>query len=123
MDIEAVFYDLPDGTEPANDFLQTLDTKSRAKMLRTIALLESPAVDISAPCFKYLSVGVFDAGIFELQVKVSADISRAMCFFIVGHRAIITHGFVKNERETPQSEIDRVRKYQKEYWNRMRRVA
>ena len=28
----AIFYDRPDGTEPANEFLMSLDKKMRAKM-------------------------------------------------------------------------------------------
>ena len=35
-EFEIVFYDHPNGSEPAKDFILSLDTKMRAKMLRTI---------------------------------------------------------------------------------------
>ena len=34
-----IFYDRPDGEEPAKEFILSLDNKMKAKMLKTIALL------------------------------------------------------------------------------------
>lgn len=39
QEYEVIFYDKADGTEPAKDFILSLDKKMRAKMLRTISLL------------------------------------------------------------------------------------
>ncbi len=39
-EFEIVFYEKEDGTKPARDFLLSLDVKMRAKMARTIGLLE-----------------------------------------------------------------------------------
>lgn len=39
MKTEVVFYELPDGREPAKDFLDSLDKKLKAKMFREIDLL------------------------------------------------------------------------------------
>ena len=38
---DVIFYAKEDGTEPAKEFLTDLDTKMRAKMVRTIALLQA----------------------------------------------------------------------------------
>ena len=35
--VKAIFYDLPDGSYPAQEFIDSLDIKMQAKMLRTIA--------------------------------------------------------------------------------------
>lgn len=44
---EIIFYDKPDGTEPAKEFLLSLDHKMRAKMLRTIDLKKNvPSVTV-----------------------------------------------------------------------------
>ena len=40
QDFEVVFYDRPDGSKPALEFVLGLDTKMRAKMFRTIEMLE-----------------------------------------------------------------------------------
>ena len=37
--VKAIFYDLPDGSYPAQEFIDSLDIKMQAKMLRTIAFL------------------------------------------------------------------------------------
>lgn len=41
-----IFYDKADGTEPAKDFILSLDKKMRAKMLRTISLLADNGPDL-----------------------------------------------------------------------------
>ena len=78
---EVIFYDLEDGTEPAKEFLLSLDVKMRAKMLRTIDLLAVNGVELREPHSKPL-----DDGIFELRAKVGSDRTRVVYFFMVGKR-------------------------------------
>ncbi len=85
----------------------------RAKMVFTISLLEFSGTDIREPYSKHLT-----DGIFELRAKVVSDISRVLYFFVIGRRAILTHGFVKKEDKTPSAEIARAKKYRNEYLNR-----
>ena len=86
----AIFYDRPDGTEPANEFLMSLNKKMRAKMAWTINILQVGGPEVREPYSKHL-----DDGIFELRAQVGADITRVLYFFLIGKRAILTHGFVK----------------------------
>ncbi len=51
FEYEAIFYDLPDGSEPALTFLRSLDVKMRAKLERSILLLQSRS-DIKASIFR-----------------------------------------------------------------------
>ena len=39
QEFEIIFYDKEDGTEPAKDFILSLDMKMRAKMFRAVELL------------------------------------------------------------------------------------
>ena len=110
---ETIFYDKPDGTEPMRDFLSKLDKKMRAKVLWTIALLESCGNNLREPYSKHLN-----DGIFELRTKVGSDISRVLYFFVVGKRAILTHGFIKKTDETPHIELKRAKEYRAEFLNR-----
>jgi phage-related protein len=112
-EIDAIFYDLEDGTEPAREFLLELDRKMRAKMVWTIALLEVSGTGIREPYSKHLT-----DGIFELRAKVGSDISRVLYFFVIGRRAILTHGFIKKDDKTPPAEIERAKKYRNEYLSR-----
>lgn len=43
------FYKLPDGSCPIQDFLDSLDNKMRAKLLRMVLLLEQNGNDLREP--------------------------------------------------------------------------
>lgn len=75
-----IFYKKDDGTEPAKEFLDGLDNKMRAKMIRTVELLRDYGYELREPYSKHLN-----DGIFELRAKVSTDITRVLYFlFRVG---------------------------------------
>src|SRR5699024_3619013 len=38
-------------------------------------------------------------GIFELRTKQGSDITRVLYFFVIGKKAILTNGFIKNLRK------------------------
>jgi phage-related protein len=110
---EVIFYDKPDGTEPVKDFLLSLEPKMRAKMLRTISMLQTNGTDLREPLSKPLG-----DGIFELRAKVGSDISRTLYFFFYGRRVILTNGFIKKTQKTPRAEIETAKKYRAEYLGR-----
>ena len=56
--------------------------------------------------------------IFELRAKVGSDISRVLYFFFVGKKVILTNGFVKKTPKTPPVELDKAKKYRREYLSR-----
>lgn len=112
---EIIFYDKPDGTEPAKEFLLSLDHKMRAKMLRTIDLLEANGIELREPYSKAL-----EDGIFELRAKVGSDISRVLYFFLVGKKVILTNGFIN---KTPPAEKERAKRYRAEYLGRKENLS
>lgn len=109
----ADFYDLPDGSKPAQDFLESLNDKMKAKMTRTIKLLETNGTNLREPYSKEIR-----NGIFELRAKVGSDISRVLYFFYFKGKAILTNGFIKKTMKTPESEITKAEKYRKEFLGR-----
>ena len=111
--ISVEFYNLPDGSEPAKEFLKSLDPKMKAKMLRTIELLETNGRDLRMPYSEFL-----DDGIFELRAKVGTDISRVLYFFFIGQRVILTNGFIKKTQKTPKKEINLAKKYRNDFLQR-----
>ena len=111
MNIE--FYQKPDGTEPAADFLRQLDIKMRAKITRTIDLLEMQGNSLRAPESKPL-----EDGIFELRASFGGNITRVLYFFFADNTTVLTHGFVKKAQKTPKNEIARARKYRADYLRR-----
>jgi phage-related protein len=112
-DFQVIFYEKENGDIPAEEFLQSLDRKMKAKMTQAIAALQEYGNELREPHSKHL-----DDGIFELRAQVGSDISRAFYFFFVGKRVILTHGFVKKTQKTPPTEIEKAKSYRKEYLSR-----
>lgn len=113
MNYEAIFYDLPDGTEPALDFIKSLDVKMRAKLERSINLLQQAGPELRLPYSEHLEVGIF-----EVRAKQGTNITRVLYFFFVGKKIILTNGFVKKTQKTPKNELTLARKYRDEYISR-----
>lgn len=61
---EIEFYDTEDGSTPVQEFLDTLEPKMKAKVFRTIDLLEQ-----NGPALRLSYSGPLGDGIFELRTK------------------------------------------------------
>ena len=104
------FYETEKGIQPAKEFLLSLDTKMRAKMVNTISILQDNGYELREPYSKYLS-----EGIFELRSRVGSDITRVLYFFYVDSRIVLTNGFIKKTNKTPIKEIEKAKKYRADY--------
>lgn len=111
--MEIRFYQTKDGSEPAIDFLDSLDNKMRAKMIRAIELLEIHGSRLRFPVSEEL-----DDGIMKLRATFGGNISRVLYFFIVGNVAILTNGFIKKTQKTPPNEIALAKKYRNDFLRR-----
>lgn len=112
--IEIVFYEKENGERPAQIFLDSLDLKMQAKMMRTILLLAQNGSALREPYSKYLR-----NGIFELRAKVGNNITRVLYYYVVSGKVVLTHGYIKKEDKTPSSEIERAIKYRRDYEKRI----
>lgn len=110
MRVDVEFYTTKDGKKPARDFLNSLEPKMKAKMVRMIELLENNGSDLRMPYSEYVG-----NGIFELRAKVGNDISRELYFFFSGQKAILTNGFIKKTQKTPKEQLKLAEKYKKDY--------
>lgn len=113
MSFELDFYETEDGQKPVEEFLLGLDVKMRAKMVQLMEILEDKGTQLREPYTKSL-----DDGIFELRCKQSSNISRALFFFYVGGKIIVTNGFVKKTQRTPPREIQLAKKRRADYIRR-----
>ena len=93
MEIE--FFTTSSGEKPARDFLDELSPKMRAKMLDKIRYLH------------------------ELG-QAEGNISRILYFFVIGDKAVLTHGFIKKTQNTPPKEIKKAEKYRRQYLSQHR---
>lgn len=110
---EIIFYEKENGEEPAKEFLLSLDKKMRAKMLRTIEMLQYNGYELREPYSKSV-----ENGIMELRAKIGSNISRVMYFFISGKKVILTNGFIKKTQKTPKEEIEKAKRYRADFLSR-----
>lgn len=107
------FYKKENGNCPMREFLESLDIKKGAKVLRMIHFLEENGNELREPYSKLLQ-----EDIFELRIKLGTDIFRVLYFFCVDKMIILTHGFIKKTKKTPRNEIIRAIMYRKDYFRR-----
>lgn len=113
MEFTVEFYEKSEGNYPAEEFINSLDVKMRAKVYRSIMLLEEFGNELRMPFFEYIS-----DGIFELRTKQGSDITRVLYFFYVGNKIILTNGFIKKSNKIPDVELKLAIKYKNDYLNR-----
>ena len=107
---EVEYYEKSDGTYPAEEFILSQDIKMQTKLFRLLELLELKGNELREPYSKSLS-----DGIFEIRAIQGNNITRVLYFFVVDKKIILTNGFVKKTRKTPENEIVLAKKYRKDY--------
>ena len=111
------FYKTCNGKCPVSEFLDSLDDKMRAKVLREICLLEEYGYELREPYSKSLN-----DGIFELRIRQSTNIARVLYFFVVDKKIVLTNGFIKKQMQTPLQEIALAKKYRDDYIQRKENI-
>lgn len=103
-------YKKDNGEEPAVEFLDSLPAKERAKVLRTIQLLGE-----FGPMLRMPHRRPIDQDIYELRTVLGNNIFRVFHFHYENGEFILLNGFRKKTQKTPQSEIDRAKRYRDDY--------
>lgn len=107
------FYETIEGKCPVVDFLDSLDPKMRAKMVSMMEILGEKGTELRKPYTEPLG-----DGLFELRAKQGLNISRALFFFYIGKRIIITNGFIKKQQKTPKNQINIAKTYKDDFYKR-----
>ncbi len=113
MHFQVEFYDTEDGRTPTQEFLDSLEPKMNAKMVGLMEILEEKGYSLREPYSAPL-----EDGIFELRAVQGSNISRALFFFYVEGRIVITHGFIKKTQKTPRAQIELAKKYRADFLRR-----
>lgn len=112
--MEVIFYRTEKGTKPAGQFINSIeDEKLRAKIIRSLKLLEQFGRELGMPDAKHLG-----NEIYELRTIQSTNIARCLYFFTVGDKAIVTNGIIKKTQKTPPEVIDLAKMYRADYERR-----
>ena len=91
--------DLLDSVET---FIESLDEKKIAKIIRTIELLEKFGNNLKMPHSRYV-----DDGLSELRIRGKREIRIFYCFH--KNKAVLLHAFIKKTQKTPDKELTKAR--------------
>ena len=112
-DFELIAYEKENGEVPVEEFLNSVHPKMRAKIYGLMGILQEKGNMLREPYSKHL-----EDGIFELRCKFGSDITRVLYFFYYEGRIVLTHGFIKKTQRTPAGEIEKAKKYRRDYIER-----
>lgn len=95
------FYIEPGGRRPVNEFVDSLDAKTKARLLAAIEQLRLRNVSAGEPLVRHL-----EGKLWELRRESDGNIYRLMYFFFTGRRIVFLRGFQKKTQKTPRREIE-----------------
>ncbi|MBD5438800.1 MAG: type II toxin-antitoxin system RelE/ParE family toxin [Treponema sp.] len=123
MGYEIEFYRTENGRKPVEEFIQSLQEKQIAKILRDITLLKDKGSDLHYPYVDYIKGDKYN-GLMELRTKQAGGIFRTFYFVVVKDRetktekAVLLHAIQKKTNKTPKRELDTALSRMKDYKSR-----
>ena len=95
------FYADASGQSPVEAFLDSVDSKTRARFRWSMEQLRVQNIQAREPLVKHL-----EDKLWELREESKTDIYRVIYFFFTGRRIIFLHGFQKKTQKTPNKELE-----------------
>jgi phage-related protein len=104
------FYSDRDNSSPVLDWYETLDDKTKAKLIWTFQLLETNGIEVGMPYIKPL-----EDKLYEVRAEVNRNAMRVIYFLYTERRFILLHGFHKKTQKTPRKELEKAKKYLEDF--------
>lgn len=95
---------------PVIEFLDSLQKKERAKVLRNVELVKQFGLSAGANYVEPLG-----NGLFSLKTTFSGVYIRILFFTVVGNKLIMLSGFKKKTNKIPGDELEIAKRRRKEY--------
>ena len=83
------------------EFIDSLDAKSRAGVVRTLDLLEEFGIDLGMPYARHI-----EKQLWELRIRHGRNRYRIIYFIAAGQTFILLHGFTKKTGPVPRKDIE-----------------
>ena len=110
---EIIFYESDFGDKPVEEFIASLESSARAKVVRSLEMLRTLPV-IPAKFWSKLS----DQKLWEVRAEYAGNIYRVLATTAKGNRVILLHGFQKKSQKTPRQDMEIAQQRQKRYFQR-----
>jgi phage-related protein len=107
------YYRSETGRFPVAEFIDSLDAKSRAKIARTLDLLEEFGIDLGMPYARHL-----EKQLWELRIRHGRNRYRIIYFLATGETFVLLHGFTKKTGPVPRIEIETAERRRHDYLSR-----
>jgi phage-related protein len=107
-----IFYTDKEGRCPADEFLDGLELKVRAKVEKWMEKLEQYGPNLPRP-----HADKIKGKIRELRIIFHSNHHRLL-FFFCGKTIVITHGFIKRTWKIPKTEIERAERLMQDFLQR-----
>ncbi len=109
------FYEAESGRRPAEDFLDSLDSKAAQKMTWVLRLIEERQGSVQGKYFEKLK---HTDEIWEVKAKCGSSEYRIPGFIDEKDILFLVHGFQKKNQKTPKKYIDTAEMRKKEHLRR-----
>jgi phage-related protein len=107
------FYSDANDNSHVLDWYESLDEKTKAKLIWTFQLLETNGIELGMPYIKPLG-----DKLYEIRAEVNRNAVRVIYFLYTGRRFILLHGFEKKTQKTPEKELNRAKAYLEDFLER-----
>ena len=108
-----VFYTNTQGDSPIDDFLDSLDKKSRAKVAAHLSLLEEHGPHLKRPY-----ADIVRGKIRELRIQQSSNQYRILYFFHFRNNIVLTHAFSKKTQQLKEKDMELAAKRMEDWLRR-----
>ncbi len=109
------YYESATGRSPVEEFIDSLDAKSKARVARTLDLLEEFGISLGMPYAKHL-----EKQLWELRVRQGRSRYRIIYFLYTEHTFVLLHGLTKKTGPVPRADIKTAESRLNDYLSRRR---
>ena len=107
------YYQSAAGRFPVKEYIDSLDTGSRAKVARTLDLLEEFGISLGMPY-----TGHLEHQLWELRTRHGRNRYRIIYFLASGETFILLHGLTKKTGPVPRGDLEIAKSRRDDYLSR-----
>ena len=97
---KAIYYEDERNSRPVEEFINDLESKTKAKVLARIEFLEERWQELRRPY-----IDILDEGLYELRVVFSGNQVRVIYAYMFKDYIVLLHGIIKKTKEVPQEDM------------------
>src|SRR3989338_8214905 len=101
---KAIYYEDERNSRPVEEFINHLESKTKAKVLARIEFLEERWQELRRPY-----VDTLEDGLYELRVIFSGNQVRVIYAYMFKDYIVLLHGIIKKTKEVPPEDLTKAK--------------